>query len=131
MVDQPLRDDLRDALLGPLHMHFLAAKAAYADYLANGKSFLFACSLRRLNLSARQLLLDKGHLLPEALKADAVALIGHYDVWLTLWDALAELARPRPEDEFVFENRHTYPRAAEAAPTAATAAMQTRTQIAA
>jgi len=115
MVDETPRDDLLNELLGPLHMRFLAAKAAYADYLANGKSFLYASSLRRLNLSARQLLLDKGHLLPESLQADAVALIGHYDVWLTLWEAHAERTAPRSEDEFVFENSHTYPKAAEAA----------------
>lgn len=105
---------LLDELLGPLHMHFLAARLAYGDYLANGRTFLFARSLRRVNGAARELLLHKGYLLPEALQSHAAALIRHYDVWMSLWDDLAEEARPAPGDPFVFENRITYPKDSEA-----------------
>ncbi|HEX8669072.1 MAG TPA: hypothetical protein VF727_11960 [Allosphingosinicella sp.] len=101
---------LRDDLLGPLHTHFLAAAQAYADYMANGKSFLFACSLRRTNASARALLLRRTHLLPEALQPHAIALLRHYDVWLTLWDDLAARTKPGFADPFVFENAVNFPR---------------------
>lgn len=104
---------LLDDLLGPLHRHFLDARAAYRDYLDNGRSFRLAGRLKRLNRSARALLIAKGHLLPEALQPCARALIGHYDVWLTLWDEHAERMRPAPGDRFVFENHVTYPRDAE------------------
>jgi hypothetical protein len=114
-MDDDRRDALLHQLLGPLHMHFRCARAAYAAYLNDGKRFLFASSLKRLNLSARGLLLEHGHRLPEALQAEAAALIGHYDAWLTLWDAHAQATRPGPEDEFAFENRFTYPKDAEAA----------------
>ena len=100
-------------LLGPLHMHFRAARAAYADYLGCGRTFLFASSLRRLNVGARRLLLSKGHLLPEPLRVDALALVRHWDVWLTLWEDLEERSSPRPEDSFIFENDIVYPREAE------------------
>jgi hypothetical protein len=106
---------LLDELLGPLHMHFACARDSYRAYLAEGRIFLHACSLRRINLGARALLIGKGWLLPEAVQADAVALIGHYDVWLTLWDAHAERTAPAPGDAFVFENSFTYPREAEQA----------------
>ncbi|HWT11858.1 MAG TPA: hypothetical protein VN231_03815 [Allosphingosinicella sp.] len=106
---------LLDELLGPLHMHFLAAKSAYQAYLDNGRTFLFAAGLRRINLSVRALLLAKGYLLPDPLQPCATALVGHYDVWLTLWEDLAERSRPAPSDRFVFENRVTYPREAEQA----------------
>ncbi len=102
-------------LLGPLHMHFLCARAAYADYMASGKSFLFAQSLRRTNGSARELLIHKGYLLPEPLQQHAVALIRHYDAWITLWDELAARAQPQPHDPFVFQNEVTYPKDAELA----------------
>jgi hypothetical protein len=102
-----------DELLGPLHMHFRAARAAYRDYLENGQTFLFASSLRRINLDVRALLLRKGYLLCDDLQAAAVALVGHYDVWLTLWDDLAVRQRPGPGDRFAFANRHTYPKEAE------------------
>ncbi|HEV2866696.1 MAG TPA: hypothetical protein VGX37_09285 [Allosphingosinicella sp.] len=104
---------LVEELLGPLHMHFLSARAAYRDYLDNGRGFRFASSLRRINGCARELLLNKRHLLPEEHQASAVALIGHYDAWMALWDEHAERLRPAPDDPFVFENRHTYPRDAE------------------
>jgi len=106
-------DPLTDELLGPLCMHFRSARAAYQDYLANGRSFLWANSLRRLNSAARLLLLAKGHLLPDELQEDATALIRHYDVWLTLWDDLAEHNRPALDDAFVFETRVSYPGDAE------------------
>ena len=104
---------LLDELLGPLHMHFRVARGAYRDYLAHGKSFLFASSLRRTNLSARALLLGKGYLLPPDLQEDAAALIAHYDVWLTLWEDLADRLKPAPGEAFVFENSFTYPKEAE------------------
>ena len=108
-------DKLRDLLLGPLHIHFLAAARAYGDYLENGKSFLFACSLRRTNASARQLLLTYGHLLPDDMQGHAIALLRHYDVWLTLWDQLAEEEKPSMEQAFVFENPVRFPREAQQA----------------
>lgn len=104
---------LLDELLGPLHMHFRSARTAYQDYLANGRSFLWASSLRRINSAARSLLLAKGYLLPAELQDDAAALVRHYDVWLTLWDDLAERTIPALNDPFVFENSVTYPRDAE------------------
>lgn len=90
-------------------MHFLAADQAYADYMANGKSFLFAGSLRRINESARQLLLAHGYLLSADDQRHAIALLRHYDVWLTLWDELAEQMRPAPDDPFVFDNPVSFP----------------------
>lgn len=101
---------LVDELLGPLHIHFLAAEQAYADYLAGGKAFLFACSLRRINSAARELLLRRGHLLPESHRPDALALLRHYDVWLTLWDDHADRTKPALDDPFAFPNRFTYPK---------------------
>jgi hypothetical protein len=112
-VEQRSDPRLLDELLGPLHMHFLVAATAYADYLAAGKSFLFAASLRRANASARELLLAHGWRLPSGLHADAAALLRHYDAWLTLWDALADRLRPEPGDPFVFANEITFPKDAQ------------------
>jgi len=113
-VEQETDSRLLDDLLGPLHMHFLVAAQAYADYLADGKSFLFAASLRRTNASARQLLLDRGWRLPDDAQADAAALIRHWDVWLTLWDNHAARLRPGPGDPFAFANEHVFPRESQA-----------------
>ena len=96
-------------LLGPLHLHFATADRAYRDYQESGKSFLFACSLRRINASARALLLAHGYLLAEPLQADVLALVRHYDVWLTLWDDLERRSKPSFDDPFVFANRINFP----------------------
>ena len=100
-------------LLGPLHMHFLAARTAYLAYLDNGRGFVFAQSLRRTNGAARELLARRGYLLPAELQADAAALIAHYDVWTALWIDHRRRTMPGPNDPFVFENSFTYPREAE------------------
>lgn len=118
MSPRSREDALVRQLLGPLHGHFRAARAAYANYLGHGKAFRFACSLKRENFAARRLLVDHGHRLPEELRAHAAALIDHYDVWLGLWDDLAARTAPGPDDPFVFENKVTYPREAEEALTA-------------
>jgi len=112
-VEQGTHPRLLDDLLGPLHMHFRVAASAYADYLAAGKSFLFASSLRRTNAAVRELLIGRGWLLPEDLQSDAAALLRHYDVWLTLWDDLAARLRPDMADPFVFANDVTFPRASQ------------------
>jgi hypothetical protein len=109
MTDKALLHEL----LSPLHSHFLGARAAYQAYLDEGRAYRHAGSLKRINLSARALLLGKSSLLPTDVRACATALIGHYDVWLALWDELAERTRPAPGDRFVFENKVTYPREAE------------------
>lgn len=95
-------------------MHFLCARQAYADYLGAGRTFLFARSLRRINGSARGLLMTKGHLLPADHQGDAVALIAHYDVWRTLWMEHRRATRPKLDDMFAYANAHTYPKDSEA-----------------
>ncbi len=104
---------LLDELLEPLHIHFQSARAAYSAYLDEGRTFRHAGILKRINLSARALLLDKGHWLPPQYQDCAAALVGHYDVWLSLWDAHAERMRPAPGDVFAFANAATWPREAE------------------
>lgn len=103
---QPLLTEL----LGPLHMHLAAARTLYGHYLEGGKRFAFADALRSTNIRARTLLLDKGWMLPEPLQADAAALIAHWEVWLSLWEAHRRATDPGPDDEFAFANDFTWPR---------------------
>jgi hypothetical protein len=105
--------ELLNLLLGPLRTHFLVASTAYEDYLQNGRSYLFACSLRRTNSSARGLLLAWGHLLPSEHTSDALALLRHYDVWVSLWDHHAAELNPSMDDPFVFESKVTFPKSAQ------------------
>lgn len=106
-------EEIIDRLLGPLRVHFLAAAQAYADYVENGRTYLFACNLRRTNASARALLLTWGHLLPAGHMNDVLSLLRHYDVWLTLWDDHAAHVEPSIMAPFVFEYAVTFPTAAQ------------------
>ena len=109
-----MSEALLTQLLGPLHMRLQAARALYRAYLDGGRRFKFADALREANLESRRLLLDEGWRLPEALQADAAALVAHWEVWLALWRDLQTREQPGPDDTFVFENDFTYPREAEA-----------------
>ena len=51
-------------LVGPLSMHFRRGEAAYQNFHADGRQFLFAKILRDNNCQVRDLILSKGHLLP-------------------------------------------------------------------
>lgn len=113
MSPAPPHPALLDELLLPLHVHFQSARTAYRAYLDNGRTFDRARALRRINVAARALLVDRGGMLPDALRPAAAALVDHYDIWLRLWDAHAERARPAPDDLFAFANAATYPREAE------------------
>lgn len=96
-----------------LEASFASARAAYGDYLEDGRRFLHAERLRRINGQVRARLASEAHLLPMDLQPDVMALIEHFDVWSALWDDLRQQLKPGPADRFVFENSVTYPRASE------------------
>lgn len=109
------QDDGRRLLqeaLGPMHMLMLRAEGAYRAYLADGRKFIHTQVLRDSNEKLRNLLLEKGYLLPEERQADALALVAHLDVWLLRWYDTRDALRPSLDEPFVFENDHVYPREA-------------------
>ena len=57
--------------------------------------------------------MDRGHLLSEDYRANALALLRHYDAWLTSWYDLAARAKPGVDDEFIFESRVPFPKDAQ------------------
>lgn len=99
-------------VLGPMQMQMRRAEAAYRAYLADGRRFIHTRVLRESNEAVRDLLLRGGHLLPEPLQADALALIAHLDAWLLRWYDTRNALRPSLDDAFVFENPHVFPREA-------------------
>jgi hypothetical protein len=91
-------------LLGPLSMHFRRGEAAYQNFHADGRQFLFAKILRDNNREIRSLILSKGHQLPLEQQQNAIDLVAHLDVWLELWEHLAATKVHKPEDKFSFES---------------------------
>ncbi|HEY6504496.1 MAG TPA: hypothetical protein VIZ28_11025 [Chitinophagaceae bacterium] len=99
-------------LIGQLHMNLEISGNAYREYLQGGKTFMFAKILRQYNEKIRELIIEKGWLLPESLQKDALALVLHYDAWMQKWDELKAKLDPSPDDEFVFPNSVTFPKEA-------------------
>lgn len=99
-------------LAGQLYMQLERSKNAYKEYLQGGKTFMFAKILRLYNGKIRDLVLEKGYLLPGNLQKDALELVSHYDIWMQKWDELKATLDPSPDDEFVFPNSFTFPKEA-------------------
>jgi hypothetical protein len=85
-------------------MHFRRGEAAYQNFHADGRQFLFAKILRDNNREIRNSILSKGYLLPFEQQQNAIELVAHLDIWLELWEDLAATKVHKPEDEFSFES---------------------------
>ncbi len=108
---QPDEQEKLKKFVGTLLFLLDRSKTAYTDYLNAGKTFFYARLLRQYNDRIRELLLENSYLLPADLHPDAIALLQHYDVWTLCWDDLHKSLRPDVNDEFVFANSVTFPRA--------------------
>jgi hypothetical protein len=105
-------NEKRFELTGLLYMNLKRSETAYKEYLQGGKTYLFARILKIYNEKIRELLLEKGYLLPGTLQKDALLLISHYDVWLQKWNDLEKRLNPGPGDEFIFPNEFIFPKEA-------------------
>ena len=100
------------SLLQSLVLHWRQSAEAYAKYMENGKKFRYAEMLKLHNTAAKKLLSDNIIVIPDRFKDDAKAIIEHYTIWSAKWDELKTKLNPAPDDEFVFENEHRFPKAA-------------------
>lgn len=89
-----------------------SSNVAYRNYLANGKTYLFAKELKKYNGQALQLMSDENAGFPAELNPDLRALIFHYTEWTKKWEALDSSKQHHDDDEFVFANDITFPRQA-------------------
>ena len=88
-------------LFGPLQMQFERTHRAFRRW--NRKNlYLEASVVRSGNEAIRNLLLEKGHLIPPYLMDDAVQLVEHYDAWLEKYEAVRGDAAVRDDVDFVF-----------------------------
>lgn len=98
------------SFLGQMQTLLARSDRAYAGYLENGKTFLYAKILKDTNDALRHLILAHAHLLPPSQTGNAQTLLHHIDVWGALWEEVQRKSKPSLETVFVFENRVTFPR---------------------
>lgn len=100
------------SLLQSVILHWHQSAKAYAEYMQNDKKFRYAEMLKLHNTSVKNLLIDHIAVIPAEFKNDVEAIIEHYTIWSAKWDDLKNKLNPAPDDEFVFENDHRFPKAA-------------------
>jgi hypothetical protein len=100
------------SLLQSVVLHWQQSAKAYTEYMQHGKKFRYAKILKEHNTSAKKLLEENITVIPDGFKKNAVEIIEHYTIWSARWDDLKSKLDPAPDDEFVFENDHCFPKIA-------------------
>lgn len=97
-----------EEVLGPVMMQLKRSKITLHAYKPNDryKEAIF----KQCNETIRDILLDKGYLIPPDLLEDAGELLKHYDGWLQHYHQLRELDK-NMDTPFVFT--HDFPHSAE------------------
>lgn len=95
-------------LLGPVVMQLQRTKHAFERWKVKDLG-LEAMVIRTGNLTIRDLLLGKGHLIPATLHEDAMRLVAHYDAWLLKFDELRGDRDKTDQSPFVFVGPDGYP----------------------
>ena len=80
--------------------------------MENGKKFRYAEMLKLHNTAVKSLLTENITAIPDDFKKDAGTIIEHYTIWSAKWDDLKSKLDPAPDDEFIFENDHRFPKTA-------------------
>ena len=88
-------------LLGPVYMQLARTERAFRRW-DERNLFLEAKVIREGNVTIRDLLLAKPHLIPPDLLPAADELIEHYDRWLEEFDRVRSAESPELDSAFVF-----------------------------
>jgi hypothetical protein len=95
-------------LLGPVYMQLDRTKSAF-DRWRDQNFYLEAKVIGEGNRTIRNLLLEKGHLIPPTLLKDAGKLIEHYDYWLEMYESKRLTETPDLKTKFIFAGPQGYP----------------------
>lgn len=82
----------------------------YQEYLDSNKTFIYASILRKVNGRLYERLNDSIAYLKDETFADALELILHLDVWMTIWDSEYDEKKPQLLDTFTFDNNMNFPK---------------------
>ncbi len=95
-------------LLGPVNMQLRRTRLAFMRW-DDLNLYLEMKIIAQGNETTRDLLLQKGHLIPPELMDCASKLIEHYDVWLEKFERERKLVQPDLETKFIFTGPDGYP----------------------
>lgn len=92
-------------LLLPMKVHFDRTRQAFKEWVSSMPTTpneKIEDAIKASNSVIRNLLINKWHLIPADLRADALQLIKHYDAWQAEYDRLRPGGVRDPEVPFVF-----------------------------
>jgi hypothetical protein len=95
-------------LLGPMNIQFDRTQRAF-DRWTQKNLYIEVKVIKVGNETIRNLLLERGHLIPPELLEDASKLIEHYDVWLELFERQRGGSEPDLETPFTYAGPAGYP----------------------
>jgi hypothetical protein len=95
-------------LLGPVYMQLDRTESAFVRW-GDQNFYLEAKVIGEGNRTIRDLLLEKGHLIPPHLLKDAGKLIEHYDYWLEMYESKRLAENPDLKTKFIFAGPQGYP----------------------
>lgn len=95
-------------LLGPVYMQLDRTERAFKRWTSKNL-YLEAKIIREGNLTIRNLLLEKGYLIPPELLDDAGRLVEHYDRWLEEFEKQRLSENPELNAPFTFVGPAGYP----------------------
>jgi hypothetical protein len=87
------------------------SKRLYSEYVESNKMFIYASVLRKVNARLYERLSDNVAHLKDESHEDALELMLHLDVWMTIWDYEYEVHKPQLWDAFTFDNNINFPKA--------------------
>jgi len=102
------REQAISELLGPINMLLNRTETAFRRLTANNK-FVEAKILKESNEKIRDLLLQKGHLIPLDLMEDANQLVEHFDRYLEEYEKIRGGQNPDLDAPFVFVGTQGFP----------------------
>lgn len=90
--------------------HLKRAEVAYKNYLGYDKKYIYAKNIKKANDCVQRVIIEYNHLLPKSLEEDIIQLLEHLEIWTERWVDLENKQSPDLDDEFIFQNKHQFPR---------------------
>ena len=81
----------------------------YDEYLKSDKKFIYALILRKVNGRLYERIADSAMYFKGGNHVDALELMLHLDVWMSIWDCECKEKKPQLSDVFAFQSNNKFP----------------------
>tara|TARA_B100000787_G_scaffold77854_1_gene57207 strand:- start:66 stop:434 length:369 start_codon:yes stop_codon:yes gene_type:complete len=105
-----LINKLKRIKIQKLISHLEQVKKIHKQYMSNGKVFIYAIELRKINEKILVLIKEINFQDNKELEASSIELIEHLDEWISVWDMEKNIRTPGNDDEFIFNGYKKYPK---------------------